>query len=134
MFTASDELTFFPGVKQSTLATSSRVMSVGAQHHVMRAVKPFSTELANAVKAIGLVTVETRTRESLGYFLSRSVIGPTAFETCLSKYLGAHRSRRRKALEINPRLLPPAIGTSSPPMRCVREQDQSLAEYSGRGP
>ena len=50
-------------------------MSVIAQHHLIRSVKSFSSELANTIKAVGPVKVEKRTHQSLGCFLSRSVIG-----------------------------------------------------------
>ena len=50
-------------------------MSVIAQHHLIRSVKSFSSELADTIKVVGPVKVETRTHQGLGYFLSRSVIG-----------------------------------------------------------
>ena len=50
-------------------------MSVLAQHHLIRSVKSFSPELADAIRATGPVKAKTRTHQSLGYFLSRSVIG-----------------------------------------------------------
>ena len=50
-------------------------MSVITQHHLIRSVKSFSSELANTIKVVGPVKVETRTHQGLGYFLSRSVIG-----------------------------------------------------------
>ena len=56
-------------------------MSESIQHHLIRSVRPFSKNLADAIKAVGPVKVETRTRQSLAYFLSRSVIGQQ-----LSKY------------------------------------------------
>ena len=57
-------------------------MSESIQHHLIRSVRPFSKKLADAIKAVGPVKVETRTHQSLGYFLSRSVIGQQ-----LSKYV-----------------------------------------------
>ena len=55
--------------------TISRVMSVVVQHHLIQSVRPFSRELARAIRAAGIVNVEKRTHQDLGFFLSRSVIG-----------------------------------------------------------
>ena len=56
-------------------------MSVAIQHHLIRSVRPFSKNLANAIKVVGSIKVETRMHRGLGYFLARSVIGQQ-----LSKY------------------------------------------------
>ena len=95
---------------------SRRVMGVTAQHHLIRSVKSFSLELANAIKAVGPVKLEKRTHQSLGCFLSRSVIGQQ-----LSKH-AAQRiwARIELAAEDRSKLIPDFFHPRSAPLlrRC----------------
>ena len=108
---------------------SRRVMGVTAQHHLIRSVKSFSLELANAIKAVGPVKLEKRTHQSLGCFLSRSVIGQQ-----LSKH-AAQRiwARIELAAEDRSKLIPDFFHPRSAPLlrRCgvSGNQDKNLTEY-----
>ena len=50
-------------------------MSIQAQRHLICAIRSESPDLAEAIQRIGPLDIETQRSHSLGYFLSRSVVG-----------------------------------------------------------
>ena len=82
-------------------------MSVIAQHHLIRSVKSFSPDLANAIKAVGPINLETETHKDLGYFLSHSVIGQQLSKHAAQRIWSRIELAARKRSKLIPDLFHP---------------------------